>query len=156
MHFIDQRHVFVSFNYLSVRYVNVQWNTYLHKIAHFCFPVPYNYIWSVILYLLAVIIGKFHQISLFPVTMTDSGRFLYVDSLFSCLTISSMMCCPMVSCLAVIYRFDEMLGQDPRACSTVSSCELQRRQMALIVGSFSLSVFRWLLLLSLALHLEYE
>ena len=88
--------------------------------------------------LLAVLIGKFHQISLFPVTVTDSGRFQYVSSLFSCLTISSTMCCPTLSCLAVVYRFHDRLGQDPRACSTVSSCELQRRHLALIVGSFSL------------------
>ena len=88
--------------------------------------------------LLAILIGKFHQISLFPVTVTDSGHFRYVDSLFSCLTISSTMCCPTLSCFAVVYRFDERLGQDPRACSTVSSCESQRRHLALIVGSFSL------------------
>ena len=137
MHFNDQRHVFVTFNYLSVRDVNVQWNTYLHKIAYFCFPVPYNYIWSVILYFIGCFNWQVHQISLFPATVTDSGCFQYVDSLFSCLTIFSTMCCPMLSCLAVIYRFDERLGQDPRACSTVSSCESQRQHLALIVESFS-------------------
>ena len=88
--------------------------------------------------LLVVLIGMFRQISLFPITGTDSGRFWYVDSLFSCLTISSTMCCLTLSCLAVVYRFDERLGQDPRACSTVSSCESQRRHLVLIVGSFSL------------------
>ena len=88
--------------------------------------------------LLAVLIGMFHQISLFPITVTNSGHFQYVDSLVSCLTISSTMCCPTLSCLAVVYRFDERLGQDPRACSTASSCELQRRHQALIAGSFSL------------------